>query len=526
MARQIAPGTPSEIKAPQYKVDKPDWSMIDKMGDAQIQAANNNYKLYAEALITSESNKLYNQFKNDPINLANALGKLPEMLKDLPEEVQTSMNRKLYLNNVSLVQKAQNNQLAFQDAENKRNADYTIENTRQNILPAYVNLLQNNIETAEFKKPILNDIFLNNVDSLQTLSELKNSSGLDVYSDSQKKAIRNISDVELEGYKQFVDSMILNDNEDLEKTKAYYQQHVLAPERFMSENYMNRDTYDKARAYLEKQMKQAGADIKNMRFKQSVKEATELQMVDLPGRLQELRASGNIDSKILDNIEKANVKFNNIDPTKTELPTTMLETLEIVNSWSKLPEARTEEEKMATLAEGTAALDSIASFMETYGGTPKSVDQARMMVVMKEQDRVYGDMLDNFGRLTQSFGSEIPDMRKKMNFIRGVNGGNLKSMDYKVPTDIEMRKLGDLNKALAIAEDASREALRNGDMNSYYQTQQELRKTVAQIKYSDKIDAVKWAVWEKDPETIFYIEGVKPFQVTGFTQDGDIITKE
>ena len=245
MARTIAPGTPAETKAQHFDVKMPDFSMLEKMGDAKINAGIKNAELYAEALITSESQKLYNQFKNDPINLTNALSKVPDMLTDVPEEVRQKMTQKMLLNSMALVQKAENNQTVLQDKENKQNADIIIANSKQEIVPAYMNLLQNNIAPAEEKQQAVNDIFMSHLDSLQTLSDLKDSNGLDVYTAEQKKSIRNVYDVELQGFKRFVDTMIMNDNDKLDKTKDYYQKHVLASERFMAENYMNQETYEK-----------------------------------------------------------------------------------------------------------------------------------------------------------------------------------------------------------------------------------------------------------------------------------------
>lgn len=526
MARQVAPGNPPEITAKQYNVDTPDWSVFEKLGDAKIKAANNNFKLYAEALIGGESAKLYNQYKNDPVNLANALGKLPEMLKDLPQEIQDEMNKKLYLNGVALVQKAQNNQVLLEDAQNKNYANYGIVSSKDGMLATYGNVLQNHISKAEDKSPVMNDIFLQQVDNLHKLSELKNSKGLDVYTPTQKKAIRNIADVELEAFKQFVDNMIINDDDKLTKTTEYYQKYVLAPERFMAENYMDRTTYEKARQYLAKTMKDAGVKTQGIKFQQSIKEATELQVADLPGKLESLREAGQIDKKIIDQIEKTNVKFNDINPSKAELPTAMLDMLDIVNSWENLPENASDEQKMLVLAEGTAALDAIADLATKYGWTPESVKRARQSVALKEQNVLYGETLNNFGAITQSFGSEIPDMEKKMNYIRAMaTGGRITGKDFVKPTRQETQKLTRLNDVLAVANDMSREAIRAGDIQAYNQIQSNLRKQVAQIKYSGIIKDYMWAEYEKNPDYPFVLDDGTVFQIVSFAPNGDIATK-
>lgn len=524
MPRQIAPGNPPAIDVNLTNVKMPDFKELDALGDAKIKAANQNFKLYADTLIKTESAKLYEQYKNDPIQLSNALGKLPGMLKGLPEELQDEMKGQLTLTGIGLVQKAQNNMLVQQDLENERNAQSSIELSKELMAQEYQNILQNHISKAEDKNLVSNDVFIAQQMNLNNIADLTNHTGKNVYTEAQRKKIRNVDDLELEGFKQFFDTMLLNDNDELQQSKDYYTKFILAPDRFMAENYMNRATYEKAKAYAKTELTRAGADIRKAKFNQSIKEATELQIADLPGRIESLRESGQLDKSLIDNIEKVNVKFNELDPSKPETPTTMLEMLDIVNSWNRNPAATTEADKAAILAQGTAALDAIAEYGQTYGLSPRSAEKARRMIVTKEQDRAYGQMLDNFGRITQSFGTEIPNMRKKMNYIRGLNSGSLKEGEYEVPTDAELGKLVDLNEVLAQADDSSREALRKGDTQAYNQIQTQLTKAVAQIKYRGKITPTEWAVWEKDPDKVFNVQGVS-FQIAGFTPEGDIITK-
>lgn len=524
MVRNIAPGNPPAIEAKQYNVPQTDFSYMEKLGDAKIKTANQNFKLYAEALVGGESAKLYDQYKTDPVNLANALGKLPDMLKDLPEEVQAEMNKKLYLNSVALVMKARDNQTQLEDAQNKEYADYSIVSSKEGMLASYGNVLRNAVSKADEKDPVMNKIYLGQVDNLRKLSELKNSRGLDAYSPTQRKAIRNTADVQLEAFKRFVDGIILNDDDELTNTKDYYQQHILAPERFMEENYMDRPTYDKARSYIEKTMKDTGVKIKELNFKQSVKDYMDLQLTDAPGRLEELRSAGWLDKGMIDQMEKVNVKFNEIDPSKTESPIAMLDMLEIVNSWERLPADATEEQRLTVLAEGTMALDAIANLATTYGLSEDNVNRSRKMVVLKESDALYGEMLDNFGKITQSFGVEIPHMQEKMAYIRGEKKNALAS-DFYMPTREEIRKLTELNEVLAIANDKSSEAIRQQDVETYNQIQSDLRKRVAQIKYKGIIDDYQWIAFGKDPDFVFETPDGVSFQIAGFSPVGDVITK-
>lgn len=495
MARKIKPADAPAIEAKQYNVPDVDWSVFEKAGDAQIQAANNNYKLYAQTLISTESSKLYEQFKNDPINLSNALAKLPDMLADLPEEIRDSMTQKMYLNSVSLVQKAENNRIALIDAENKRNSDYLIDTSRTQLIPSYINVLQSNSLPADKRSPVVNDIYLKHVDSLQSLAELKNSNGDYVYSEEQKKKIRNLSDSQLEGFKQYVDGMILNDNENLEKSKAYYQEHVLAPERFMAENYMDRATYEKAHDYLKKQLERAGADIKKARFKQSVKDYLDLQMSDAPGKLEALKEAGLLNKEMIKKIENVNLKFNEVDPSKVESPIAMINTLEMLRNFqfNKIPTTEAEQEEI--LRTGVDALDTLADYCQKNGISPKTCDVARKNIVLAETDAAFAPILNNFNDIIDNF-------TKKMSRVRERSAGSSgKAIAYNTnwngldnEEEVLLKRLNDI---LAVSLVKMHNMLRQGDYEGLRKEQRNVQIQAAQLKY-DWVENLEQAIQNKD----------------------------
>lgn len=519
MARQIAPGTPSEINAKLVDIKMPSFDAFDKLGDAKIKAANQNFKLYAKTLLTTESGKLYEQFKTNPIELSNALGKLPEMLKGLPEEIQTEMTAKFLPKSIALVQKAEQNHLVAQDMENKQNADLSINQNRSEASLAYQNVLQNHISKAEDKNPVMNDVFLQSVMGLNDLADLRNYQGKNVYSETQRKAIRNIDDLELDGFKQFFDTMILNDNDKLEESKNYYTKFMLAPERFMSENYMNRDTYDKALAYAKKELKRAGADIQKATFNQSIREATELQVADLPGKIASLKESGILDKSLIKNIEKVNVKFNEIDPSKAESPVAMINLLQIVNSWKSNPAPKTEAEQQKILEQGTATLDAIADYAQTYGLSPKNVQSIRETVVNMETNTAFAPVLQNFGDIIDNFDSKLKTVRYRAtgkgyrfgNFLGDLTGIDGMSNEEEI-------KMIKLNNLLAIATDQINAQIRNGDWEGVRKTQREVQKQAARLKE----DWVDWELADSDKDAVFLRNGqyVKP---KSHTENGDII---
>lgn len=519
MARTIAPGNPVAVNPVNVNIPDIDLSLFDKYGDAKIKSAMQNFNLYAKSTINTETQKLYQQYKNNPIALGNALSKLPDSLKELPESVQATMKQKLDSIAIPLVMKAQINQQNAIDAQNKALGISNVDTSKAIMSEMYQGVLQNHIAKAEDKQENYNAFFLSQMGTLDNVSNMVDSNGIPVYSENQRKSIRNIDDLEIAGFKKFFDTMLINDNDKLEKSTDYYTKYVLAPERFMAENYMNRETYDKARAYAEKELKRAGAEIQKAKFNQSVKEYMVQQSSDLPGVEKALKESG-FPNEMINKLEKVNLKFNEIDPSKPVNPVAMLDMLQIVNSWENKPFANTEEEKLETLMQGTIALDTMADVLKTYGGSPKDVERARKMVVMKEQDRMYGAMLKNFGEITQFFGTSIPNMDKKLAVIRGEKPDGISL------TDDEQERLGRLNDVLAKADDLSREALRRGDMDSYYTIQNQLYKDVAKIKYNKIINSTKWADWERNPETPIEIPGGRIIKIVGFTDVGDIITDE
>lgn len=265
MARTVKPGKPEEIKAQQFKVTTPDFSAFEEAGDAEIKAANQNFKLYADLLAKRTSNKAFEQFKDDPIQLSNALGKLPDMFSDLPEEVQQEIQKKLYLNNLSLVQKARNNQIKNQDKQNKAMADENVAANKEDIALAYANVLQNQAASPEDKQPVVNDIFLQQASELKDLADLKSSTGTDAYTAPERDNIANISAVQLDSAKQFFENMLHDDNDDLERSRAYLKDITENPVSFKNQTYMPDNIYNAYRSYVEQRIDQQQNLINNRR---------------------------------------------------------------------------------------------------------------------------------------------------------------------------------------------------------------------------------------------------------------------
>ena len=328
MARQVAPGTPTEIKAQQFDVKMPDWSEFEKMGDDKIKAANANFKLYAEALITTESQKLYEQYKDDPINLSNALGKLPEMLKDLPEEIQSQMTKKLYLNGVSLVSKAQTNKEAREAQEAKLNAIKVAENTGKTISADYFNLLTYMTAPDEEKREVDVETYAINRASLADMAELKDAKGEYVFSEKQRGMMKMPTDAMLDGFKQFIY------RPDLKQLQQWDEEVFQNRDKFIKDTGIDNDTYDSMKKALVARIKQLKEnDVRKVKSQAMFETADLIKNGNDKARVAELRKNSNAPKRLIDKAVKLNeeiINSNWYNPARESDPTSALQVMQIV----------------------------------------------------------------------------------------------------------------------------------------------------------------------------------------------------
>lgn len=513
MARTIAPAkpsTPGAINVPQTGVDV---SFIEKEGDAKIAAANNNYKLYAQSQFSIESNKAFQQFQNDPVQLSNALGKIQDgILSGLPEDLAASFQNRFLLNSIGLVQKAENNRLDAIDRQNREIAAQNVAEIGTARMETYANVLSDHIKPADEKTGVAASLFAEQQERLREIAELKDHNGNYIYTKKQRDQILDNSDMKIEAAKRFIDNMIINDDEDLTNTKDYYTKFLLAPERFMEENFMDRGTYDKVVSYAQKQLKQAGADIKNARFNQSIQDAMALQVENLPGKLAALKESGLIDKKLIKHIESTNVKFDTLNPAVADTPVAMIDALQIVNDWDVNPAAITEEQQQEIIEQGTVALDTLAEYAQKNGMTPKQIERTRQMVANKELSTVYADMINNFDGIAKNL-RRAENRRQNKSF--GAAFANLTDIDGMSPEETLQALM--LNKLMQNAIDEGNQLVRQGRFEEIRALQRRTQEQAAHIFYPN----IDWDKVARDPDTIVEVNGRKG-RVKGYTNTGDI----
>jgi hypothetical protein len=325
MARQVRPEIPNATNTPQYKVSQPDWSEFEKLGDAQIKAANENYKLYAQALLNSESAKAYEQFKNDPINLSNALAKLPEMISDLPDEVQTEINKKFYLNSVSLVERAQHNQDKLMAEELKRNALQVATDTGKSIANDYFNVLSYYTAPEDQRRIVDLETYATNRVGLAEMADMKDADGNYMFTEAQQKMMRMPSSAILDGFKQFIYRA------DLKQLQKWDSDVFQNRDKFIKDTAIDSDIYDSMEKALIQRIKQLkDTDTRKIKTQAMIETAELLKDATNKTKIEELSKNANAPKKLVDRAVKLNeeiIKSKWYDPNRSSDPTGVFEML-------------------------------------------------------------------------------------------------------------------------------------------------------------------------------------------------------
>lgn len=254
MARRIAPGTPTPIEPVNVKIPDIDLSLFDKVGDTKIKNATQNFELYATTTANAEAHKAYQKFKNNPIALANALSKLPEMFSDLPESIQTQLKQRLDNNAISLVQKAQANQERAIAKQNKALAHANATLNMTQLADDYFNVLRYITAPEGEKRPGDLAIYKAHRAELEALTNMTDENGNPIFSETQRNKMLMPKDAALAGFKQFINRPELDDLKQWDT--AVFQNR----DKFKADTGIDDDTYDAMETALEKRIKALADD--------------------------------------------------------------------------------------------------------------------------------------------------------------------------------------------------------------------------------------------------------------------------
>lgn len=321
MARTIAPEAPSAVEPVNVKTPDIDLSELDKMGDKKIKTANDNFRLYATTTANVEAMKAYEQYKDNPIALANALSKLPEMFKDLPESIQDEMKGKLTNNSISLINKAQANQ---QKAINRQNKVLAHTNARLNmdqLADDYFNVLGDITAPDSEKKPVIRDIYYQHRADLEALVNITDENGNPLFTETQREKMLMPKEALVSGFRNFIYRPNLK---DLEK----WDQDVFQNrDKFMEETGIDADTYDAMEKAMTARIKQLKDTDRKIKKTQAEIETAELIKTGDEMKAKILEENPDVNKKLVKravDLNKKIIKEHWYDPNRESDPGAVL----------------------------------------------------------------------------------------------------------------------------------------------------------------------------------------------------------
>lgn len=259
MARTIAPGSPTAVQPVNVEIPDIDLTMFDKIGDQKIKSATQNFQLYATTTANAEAQKAYQKYKDNPIALANALSKLPDMFKDLPQSVQDNLKQKLDANAISLVMKAQNNQEKAIAKQNKAMARANATLNMNQLSDDYFDVLADITAPDSEKRPVIHDIYRQHRSELEALIGITDENGNPLFTETQREKMLMPKEALVAGFKNFIY------RPNLKQLEQWDQDVFQDRNKFMKETGIDADTYDameKALAGRIKQLKDGDRKIK------------------------------------------------------------------------------------------------------------------------------------------------------------------------------------------------------------------------------------------------------------------------
>ena len=484
MARTIAPGTPTPIEPLDVNVPDIDLSIFDQYGDYKIKSAMQNFQLYATTTANAEAQKAYQKYKNNPIALANALTKLPAMFNDLPKSVQADLKPKLDSNAISLVTKAQANQQAAINKQNKALAQANAVLNMNQLSDDYFNVLRYITSPDEEKRPIDMAIYKQHRAELERLTNITDENGSPLFSETQRTKMLMPKDATVAGFKQFVNRM------ESDQLKEWDEKIFQNQTQFMEDTNIDADTYESMENYLIKRKKALDDDKVRKLHGQAYYDATNLITEPTKLNIERAKATGIIPAKTIDKIVKASeeaTKTAYYDPTRKTDPGTFVEAIanfsETVDSSDWSPNGREKATEQA--AESLVYLSALA---KEANMSPELVDKTKAAIKTAMSNKEAAQALD----LT------IPQIKNNM---------------YDASGHIDYAKLGLSTLTESASQKAKKLAQQNyesnilGAMDSYIRGDLQTYNTqVAQADTKYKMDLVsfmpytptQWAEWQKD----------------------------
>lgn len=403
MARTIAPGTPTPIEPLDVNVPDIDLSVFDQYGDYKIKSAMQNFQLYATTTANAEAQKAYQRYKNNPIALANALTKLPAMFNDLPKSVQADLKPKLDSNAISLVTKAQANQQAAINKQNKALAQANAVLNMNQLSDDYFNVLRYITSPDEEKRHVDMAIYKAHRAELERLTNITDEDGKPIFSESQRTKMMMPKEATVAGFKQFVNRM------ESDQLKEWDEKYFQDQAKFMADTGIDADTYDSMETYLIKRAKALKDDKVRTLHGQAYWDQTNLITEPTKLNIEKAKSYDFTDDKAIDKLADAAKKTTlatYYDPERPTSPTGFLQAYTIYGDMlDKIPDnpsVTEQSEIIAAFARANARLLDVAKASNLDAEQTNKI-QATMKKALSDKKAKQALTNINFGGRVQEF---------------------------------------------------------------------------------------------------------------------------
>lgn len=400
MARTIAPGNTTAIQPVKTDIPDIDLSVFDKLGDAKVKSAMQNFKLYAGAVTTAESQKLYNQYQNNPLALAQALEKLPEMLSDLPQSVQDEFKPKMQTTAFTLVSKAQANREKAIEQQNKLAASAIATSIDAQMSDAFFNVLRYYDAPEEDKRKLDLDIYQGLRNQLGELANTVDAEGNPLFSESQRMKMFMPKDAIVKGAKAYINRMEDKQLEDW--NKRVFQNRT----KFMQDTGIGDDEYDSIEQYLTKRQKA----LKDTGERQIHGTAyyEQLNLIDEPTKvnIEKVKSYPWVDGKLIDKAVKSAQEITQAkyyDPMRRTAPDAFISSLNLFgealnnNDWSV-------EGRETAVAQALQSMTKLEDFAKQTNMSPEMTNNLNQMIKTALYNQDAQQILTGTGIVNPDFG--------------------------------------------------------------------------------------------------------------------------
>lgn len=393
MARTIAPGQPTPIKPVDVDIPDIDLTLFEKIGDEKVKTATQNFQLYATTTSAAEAQKLYEKYKNNPVALANALSKLPEMFKDLPQSIQDQMKAKMDTTAISLVTKAQSNQEKLINKQNKAMAHANATLNMGLLSDDFFNVLGDLTASEGEKKPIVWDIYNTHRRELQSLAAMTDENGSPLFSESVREKMLMPKEAMLTGFKNYIYRA------NLEQLTKWDQDVFQDRDKFIKQTGIDGATYDSFETALTARIRQLKSNDRKIKKTQADLETAELIKTGDEMKAKILEENPDAPKKLVKRALELNKKFAEshwYDPNRESDPGALFEILSVVGKIAQSPDTSPDglEKKLEIGMEG---LDLLTRNADKLNMSDEDVQKYREWIYNSIADKGFIDnikMLD------------------------------------------------------------------------------------------------------------------------------------